>query len=123
MLGFPYFFMFEMMGPFIEGVGYTAILLGFALNLLNVPLVILLFGVTIGLGLVISLFSVFISERKSTFYSMKDVAVLVFFCILENFGFRQLMSLHRIKATFSALSETGAWGSQNRQGFQKTTTK
>lgn len=119
MLGFPYFFMFEMMGPFIEGVGYLAILLGLAMNLLNLPLVILLFAVTIGFGLVISLFSLFISERKSTFYSIKDVIVLVFFCILENFGFRQLMSLHRIKATFSALKETGNWGSQNRQGFQK----
>ncbi len=120
MLGFPYFFMFEMMGPFIEASAYIAIMIALFMGILNLPLLILLFVATIAFGLVISLFSLFISERKSTFYSFKEVLILIGFCIIENFGYRQIMSLHRIKATFSALKGDGGWGSQNRQGFQKT---
>jgi hypothetical protein len=123
MIGFPYFFVFEMMGPFIETIGYLALLVGLILGILNVPLVILLFTVTVAFGLVISLFSLFIAERKNTFYSIKEMFILILFCCLENFGFRQLMSVHRIKGTFASLKETGSWGAQNRQGFQKTTTK
>ncbi len=121
MIGFPYFFIFEMLGPFVEAIGYLALLLGLALGLLNLPIVIVMLAVTIAFGMVISLFSLFVSERKSSFYPIKDMVILLLFAIIENFGFRQLMSLHRIRATFSALTDGGSWGSQNRQGFQKTT--
>ncbi len=119
MIGFPYFFLFEMMGPFLEIMGYLAIILGLALGILNTPIVILLFAVTIAFGLVISLFSLLVAERRSTLYSVKETLLLILYAIIENFGFRQIISFHRAVATFSALKESGSWGAQTRTGFQK----
>jgi len=119
MIGFPYFFIFEMMGPFLEMVGYLALFLGLVLGILNMPIVILLFTVTIAFGMVISLFSLLVAEWRSTLYSVKETFILILYAIVENFGFRQIISFHRVVATFSALRESGNWGSQTRQGFKK----
>lgn len=73
----------------------------------------------INCGMVISLFSLWIAEKRNVFYSNKETVILVVTAILENFGYRQLMSLQRVFSTFSALRESGSWGSQKRQGFQK----
>ena len=119
LLGFPYFFIFEMLGPFFEAVSYLSIIISFAFGLLNLPIVILMSVATILYGVVISLFSVLITERRSSFFSNKETLIITFLAILENFGYRQIMSLHRMVSTFSALKESGTWGSQNRQGFVK----
>lgn len=119
MIGFPYFFIFEMVGPFVEMLGYIALGLGLILGILNTSLVIMLFVVTIGYGILLSLFALLIAERRQTFYTLKETILLVFYAILENFGFRQITSLHRVVSTFSALREKGSWGSQQRQGFKK----
>ncbi|MFH0767276.1 MAG: glycosyltransferase, partial [Bacillota bacterium] len=119
MISFPYFFIFEMVGPFLEIIGYIALVIGLSFGLLNTPFVIVLFVATIGFGMVISLFSLWIAEKKNVFYSNKETGILVLTAILENFGYRQLMSLQRVFSTFSALKESGSWGSQKRQGFIK----
>lgn len=119
LIAFPYFFIFEMVGPFIELLGYLALLAGLIFGLLNNALVLMLFVATIGYGIVISLFSLWIAERKQIFYSNDETALLILIGILENFGYRQITSLHRVISTFSALREKGSWGSQKRQGFQK----
>lgn len=80
----------------------------------------LLFAATILYGVIITLFSLWIAERRQNLYSNAETALLVVYGILENFGYRQIMSLHRIIATFSALREQGSWGSQSRQGFIKS---
>jgi len=50
--------------------------------------------------------------------SRKETWLLLGYAILENFGYRQLISLHRVYSTFSALKETGQWGTQKRKGFK-----
>ena len=75
MIGFPYFFIFEMIGPFLEMIGYIALIIGLSIGILNQPLVIVLFAVTFGFGIVISLFSLLIAEKKSVFYSTKETIV------------------------------------------------
>ena len=119
MIAFPYFFIFEMVGPFLESMGYLALIIGLSLGILNTPVIIILFVATIGLGIVISLFSLLISEKRNVFYSDKETGILIWIAIIENFGYRQMMSLQRTLSTFSALRENGSWGSQKRQGFKK----
>ena len=114
MIAFPYFFIFEMMG-------YIALFIGLIMGILNAPLVIVLFVVTILLGMIISLFSLYITEKTTSFYSMKETLLLMSIAIIENLGYRQITSLHRVVSTFSALREKGSWGSQLRTGFQKKT--
>ncbi|MDX9691656.1 MAG: glycosyltransferase [Acholeplasmataceae bacterium] len=117
MIAFPYFFIFEMMGPFIEMMGYLALIIGLILGILNLPIVLVLLAATIGYGMALSLFSLFVAEKQKSYYSTKETFILSMVAILENFGYRQIMSLHRITSTFSALKESGNWGTQVRKGF------
>ncbi len=120
MIGFPYFFIFEMMGPFIEIIGYLAFVLGLIFGLLDMVAVIVFLLVTIGYGIVLSLFALYVAEREINQYDNKETGILLLLAFVENFGYRQVISMHRALSTLSALKEKGNWGSQKRQGFTKT---
>lgn len=117
-IGYPYFFFFEFLGPFLEFIGYIMLILALALGLLSPTIVLAIFTASIGFGVVISLSSLFMTERDILMMNTKDTLILLLFAILENFGYRQLISVHRVFSSFSALKESGQWGSQNRKGFK-----
>ena len=118
-LGYPYFLIYEMIGPLLEFQGFIMLGVALALGLLNLPIILAIFIATIGLGIVISLSSLYILEREQPVLSMKETFVLILVAIIENFGYRQLMSLYRARAYFSALKEQHTWGEQKRKGFKK----
>lgn len=118
MTAMPYFFIFEMVGPLFEVQAYLAILGGLVFGLLNIEIILLLVIVTVLMGVFLSLFSLFLSEKERETYSLKDVMILVFFAIIENFGWRQVISLHRVAGFLASLKENQAWGQMNRVGFQ-----
>jgi cellulose synthase/poly-beta-1,6-N-acetylglucosamine synthase-like glycosyltransferase len=117
MVATPYFYVFEVLGPFFEWIGYLMLVLSFILGFLSGPIVLAIFGLSILMGMVISLFSLYIQESQSVYTSKKDVIVLVLFAILENFGYRQMLSVHRIYSFFTAMFEKGKWGEQKRKGI------
>lgn len=119
-IGFPYFFIFEMMGPFMEIIGYLGFALGLIFGLLDLVAVIVFLMVTIGYGILLSLFSLYVAEREMNQYNDKETIILLLLAFVENFGYRQVISMHRAFSTLSALKEKGNWGSQKRQGFTKT---
>ncbi|MGE4572325.1 MAG: glycosyltransferase family 2 protein, partial [Candidatus Izemoplasmatales bacterium] len=116
-LATPYFYIFEVLGPFFEWIGYLMLILSFIFGFLSPTIVLAIFGLSIILGIIISLFSVLIQESQSEYMKKKDLWVLIVFAILENFGYRQLLSIHRIYSFFSALFEKGQWGEQKRKGI------
>jgi cellulose synthase/poly-beta-1,6-N-acetylglucosamine synthase-like glycosyltransferase len=121
MIGLPYFLLFEMIGPLFEIQAYFAIILGFVFHLLNIEIVLLLLVVTLLLGVFLSLFSLFISESERANYTFKDILTLVVFAIIENFGWRQIISVYRVYGYMVSLKENQTWGQMNRVGFQKKT--
>jgi cellulose synthase/poly-beta-1,6-N-acetylglucosamine synthase-like glycosyltransferase/HEAT repeat protein len=117
-IGYPYFFFFEFLGPFLELLGYTMLILALALGLLNTTIVLAIFTASIGFGVVVSLSSLFMTERDILMMNTKETLILLLYAVLENFGYRQMISIHRVFSSFSALKESGQWGSQNRKGFK-----
>jgi cellulose synthase/poly-beta-1,6-N-acetylglucosamine synthase-like glycosyltransferase len=117
-IGYPYFFFFEFLGPFLELIGYIMLILALILGLLNPTIVLAIFTASIGFGVVVSLSSLFMTERDILMMNMKETLILLLYAILENFGYRQMISIHRVFSSFSALKESGQWGSQNRKGFK-----
>lgn len=117
-LGYPYFFIFEFMGPFWEAQGYLMLVLAIVLGLVTPEIVLAIFTASIGFGIVVSLASLYMVEREMLVLSRKETLILVLYAFLENFGYRQLISLHRVKSTFSAVKESGTWGAQKRRGFK-----
>jgi hypothetical protein len=123
MVGMLYYFIFELLGPFIEAQGLLFVVLGAFLGLLNLPIALMLFTSTIGLGILVSLSAVFISEYDKPLYSWKDISRLFAMAIIENFGIRQTISLLRVTAYFSAMRKNRGWGAQVRVGFKASTSQ
>ena len=122
MIGMLYYFLFEMIGPFIELQGLLMVAVSAIIGTLNTPIVLLLFTTTILMGMLVSISSVFISEFDREIYGNKDVFRLLWMALVENFGIRQLISLWRVTGFFSAMKKSKGWGAQVRKGFSGTTT-
>ncbi len=118
MLGMPYYVIFEMIGPFLELIGYTMLISGLILGILNPLLVLAVFMVTVLFGVVLSLSALLVAEKKDEYTNSKTTLLLIFFAIIDNFGYRQYVSIHRVFSFFTALKDNGEWGKQKRKGFK-----
>lgn len=119
MVGMLYYFLFELVGPFIEAQGLFLVLLSALLGLLNLPIGLLLFTSTVLLGILVSVSSVLISEMDYEMYTARDVLRLLGMAVAENFGVRQYISLWRVSGYFSAMRKNRGWGVQVRRGFDQ----
>ncbi|HWR39827.1 MAG TPA: glycosyltransferase [Patescibacteria group bacterium] len=117
MLAMPYFFFFEMFGPFLEVQGYIMVVLAYFLDLLDPFIACFLFIANILLGVVVSVFALAISAREFPSFSGADSLRLIGYAILENFGPRQLLSFWRVTGYWNALRQTTSWGKMTRKGF------
>lgn len=123
MVGMLYYFLFELLGPFVEAQGLVFVFIGALMGLLNIPIALALFTSTILLGILVSLSALLISEFDRPLYAKKDMLRLVWMAIVENFGVRQVISLWRVSAYFSAMRKNRGWGAQVRTGFKGAQTK
>ncbi len=118
LLGMPYFFLFEFLGPVVETLGYAAFIFGLLIGVLNLEFAIAFFLVAVGLGVLLSTAAVFLEElRLERYPRWWDIAKLTLYGILENFGYRQINALWRVIAIVSFLRRSTDWGSMERQGF------
>jgi len=119
LVGMLYYFMFELVGPFIEAQGLLLVFVSAVVGLLNMPIALLLFTSTILMGIMVSVSSVLINELDHEMYDSDDVLRLLNMAIMENFGIRQYISLWRVGGFFSAMRKNRGWGAQVRKGFEK----
>lgn len=118
MFAFPYFFFFEMLGPFIETLGYLVVVLSFLLGVLNLEF-LLLFAAAAGLyGVFLSVSAVLLEEMSFRRYpGWIDLTKLLVFSVLENLGYRQMLALFKVRAFWDVLRRRRAWGRMDRTGF------
>ncbi len=117
LIGMPYYFIFEFMGPIIEAQGLFFVALSAMLGLLNLPIALLLFSSTVLLGIFVSVFSIWVNEIDHELYGTGDIFRLLGMAIAENFGIRQYISLWRVGSYFNAMRSNRGWGAQVRKGF------
>lgn len=119
LIGMPYFFLFEFLGPVIELIGYIAFVVGLALGVVNGVFALAFFLAAVGLGVLLSTAAVFLEElRLERYPGWRDLIKLVLFGVLENFGYRQLNTLWRAMAIVSYLRRNNDWGAMERKGFE-----
>ena len=121
LLAFPYFLVFEVIGPFYEFAGYPLMILGFAVGALSLPVFLVMFSAVLLFGLLISLVSLALSERDIVYFRPAELARLLGYSILENFGFRQLMGWVRVFSVLQLLTRNKGWQKLERKGFQGST--
>jgi len=119
LLAVPYFVIFEMLGPAIEILGYLAVLLSLFLGILDAGFFVLFVTLAIFYGIFLSVAAVLLEELAFRRYpSWLDLAKLIVFGILENFGYRQLMSVYKLRAFWEVIRRRRTWGRMERSGFQ-----
>lgn len=115
----PYFVIFEMLGPFIEILGYIAVVLSLLMGILNTSFFLLFLTVSLLFGVFLSVSAVLLEEISFRRYpSWMDLTKLIVFAILENFGQRQMLSLFKIEAFWQVFRRQRAWGRMERSGFK-----
>jgi cellulose synthase/poly-beta-1,6-N-acetylglucosamine synthase-like glycosyltransferase len=107
---FPYYFFFEMLGPIIELMGYIVVPLSFFSGLLSVEYFILFLILAIFYGIFLSAIAIFMEEMTYKRYpKWSDLFRLLFYGIIENFGYRQLNSFWRFQSIIQYILGKRQW--------------
>jgi cellulose synthase/poly-beta-1,6-N-acetylglucosamine synthase-like glycosyltransferase len=117
---FPYFLFFETLGPFIELLGYAAVIISVILGIINWEFFFLFFALAVLYGVFLSIAAILLEEISFRRYpGWLDLTKLVVYGILENFGYRQALSLSKVQAFWQFLARRRGWGDMQRGGFRK----
>lgn len=115
--GFPYFLFVEALGPLVEFLGYTLFILFFILGLISWEFALLFFVIAILWGMWINIGSVLLDNILYKRYgSLKDILKLCLFGFFEMLGYRQLITLERLVATFGFRRKK--WGKPKRHEIE-----
>lgn len=119
-ISFPYFLLYELYSPVIELFGIFSMIAAYYVDLLNVPYMILFFGIYTLFGMVMTLTSFF--SRILTIdlpISKMDVVKAVGLCFFEIVCLRFVMVTVRFKALVEGwLHKEQSWGKIERQKLQ-----
>jgi hypothetical protein len=130
---YPFFFFFEFLGAPIELLGYLAIPLMYALGLLSLEFLLLFLLVSVAYGALVSVTAVITgawSERASPlrprgssllqYTRPGELAILLLYALLENFGYRQLNLLWRVRGIWDYYFGKKGWEKFERIGYGAT---
>lgn len=123
-IALPYLWVFELLAPLIEVLGYTTIILAAAQGVLSREFFMqfLIFGYAF--ATMISIGSVLLEEITFRRYNnWKDMARLLTYCLFEHFPYRQLHMLWRLQGMWQFLRGDVKWGTMQRAGFQGASSK
>lgn len=129
MVTMPWFFLFELLAPFIElfGIVYLAIVLlllgleagGVPIDVVDLPVVLLLLATSILYAIVMSLLALVGEEVSFKRYAgVRNLLLAMWATVEENIGYRQLTAWWRVRGSLDALRRVRhEWGDMKRQGF------
>jgi len=120
MVGFPLFFLFDIIGPFLDLVGLIVLPIYWYFGLLSLEFMAAYFAVTVLYGVFLSMMALVMAELVIFRTTRKrDMLALFFAAIAENFGYRQLNLLWRIEGIWQFLRKRKGWGEMTRIGFNR----
>ncbi len=114
----PYMWIFELLAPIFELIGYGTVLTAAALGLLGPQFVLLFLIFGYAFATLISVGSVLLEEMTYRRYTrLREVARLLLFCLLEHFPYRQLTMIWRLQGLWQYLRGDVQWREMKRTGF------
>ena len=117
-LAFPFFVIFEWLGPLIEVAGYLFMAVGLVLGIVSYEAMAVFLFVAVGLGILLSMSALLLEEVAFRVYPrFRHLGVLFLAVLAENLGYRQLNSWWRLVGLYRwATGKQGhaAWGEMKR---------
>ncbi|MFZ4615082.1 MAG: glycosyltransferase [Rectinemataceae bacterium] len=118
MISMPYFLVFEHIGPWLETMGYLVLVVAVIFNLIDPFIPIVIFGIALAFGILISIASVLLAERQIIYFRPREFLMILSIAIVENFGYRQVTSMGRVVSSFMFFFVDRGWGKSHRKGFK-----
>lgn len=120
LLAVPYNWIFELFGAVIETLGYLLIPFSLIMGELNLFFFVTYFLLAVALGVILSEGSLVLEQmtHKVTMSAKQSVAISVY-AILENLGYRQLISLFRLEGIIKYRKMHKTWGKIKRKEFEE----
>jgi cellulose synthase/poly-beta-1,6-N-acetylglucosamine synthase-like glycosyltransferase len=120
MVGLPHFFIFEMLSPVIELLGYILIPVAWYFGLLSLDALLLFFTATFVFGMVTSIGSLVVESFSSIKrIKMKEILILSVISIVENLFYRQITVFFRLQGILRYNKMKNNWGVMRHQKFSK----
>ncbi|TFI59257.1 glycosyltransferase family 2 protein [Sphingomonas parva] len=117
-LAFGQLLLVDVLGPIVEVLGYVLVPSLWSLGLLSVDHLLAWLAVVFTFGIFLSVATLILEEVElRRLARAKDLAILTFIAVLENFGYRQLSNLWRIRGWWQFLRREQGWGAMSRKGF------
>ncbi len=120
LLAYPLMFIFDVLGPLAELIGYIFIPIFYAFGGLDIDFMIAFFCLFFVFGIFISTMSLVLEELSlKRFIDIKDLLLLGFIAIIENFGYRQINNIWRLVGWWRFIRKKQVWGEMKRTGVQE----
>jgi cellulose synthase/poly-beta-1,6-N-acetylglucosamine synthase-like glycosyltransferase len=117
-IGMPYYFLFELLGPVIELLGYIVLPIAFFMGFLSPVFFWAFLFLSVTSGAFLSIAAIFLEELSFGLYrSWGDFALMIAIGVIESFTYRTLTLFFRLGAVIDILLGRGGWGKQERAGF------
>lgn len=114
LIGYPYFMLFEALGPAVEVLGYAGFIIFYLFGLIGRDFAFLFFVVAIVWGMWINLGSILLDNLIYRRYKgTSDILKLCLYGLGEFLGYRQLIVMERLLATLQFWKK--GWGKAKRQ--------
>ena len=115
-LAFPFMIAFEWLGPLVEVAGYLLMTLGFAYGIVDGRVFLAFMLLALGLGMMLSASALLLEEISFHIYKRpSELLTLALVAVIENFGYRQLVTLWRLQGLWQWAARTrGRWGDMKR---------
>jgi len=121
LVAMPIQFLEDVLGPPLELLGYVVVPLCWALGLLSGELALAFLGLTFAFGTAISIGTLVLEERQlRRTPTAADLSRLAAAAVLENFGYRQINLLYRLKGMWRFARKDGSWAAVPRVGFDRS---
>ena len=116
---FPYYAFVELLAPVFEAAGLITLVLGLIFRLIDWNFAALFYLTAYGLGTALTAFTLILEDLSFHRYeTFRDRALLFWWALLENLGYRQMTVYWRLRGLWKFLRGRKDWGVMERKGFR-----
>ena len=120
LLSMPYNWIFELFGAVIETIGYFLVPFSLIMGELNMFFFVMYFLLAVLLGVILSEGSLVLEQytHRAAMTARQSIEISVY-AILENFGYRQMISVFRVEGIIKYRKLRKNWGKIKRKEFDQ----
>ena len=120
MLSVPYNWIFELFGAAVEVIGYFLIPFTLIMGELNMFFFVIYFLLSVALGIILSEGSLVIEQytHRGAMTAKQSIGISIY-ALLENFGYRQMITVFRMEGIIKYRKLRRSWGKIKRKEFEQ----